>query len=225
MHDYVPDEDDLYRVGPSQIITQQDVAAYVETRQADPYQPWQRDPDWDDYVSVWSLAKYDPQILDESNFRRILADLTATAEREEEAEPLPGVCPPVYDYDDGHVYGTHFLLVQVHDGQGRFTDAIVEAAVIDRAMEQYGVYDESDYCELESERQMQDFNLACEDAAREYLDDDDEEDAIRAAILADKVTCQRLFYSEHYGTVSWFQVAEAYRAARDNLASLTAARI
>lgn len=165
---------------------------------------------WDDRLykthgPVYSWADRGDDVLDESNFHTILADLQGYAREESD------------DVFDGSV--SHWLVgslqqiwVRVYDEDGDFTPAFVRATEIAHALRDYPVFDESDWSERELEVHEEYLRMALDDAVHEWAFDSEEE----SAAIRDAVLEESRFDTFGYGDdLSWTLVAEGYAEARD----------
>lgn len=104
---------------------------------------WHDDRIWHTHTLMFSYAPAAGEIIDESNYRTILAELQAE---------FPGV-DRVDTGGFGHWTYSHFdtIIVRVLDKRGRITPEFCRAAEITHALLDYPVFDESDYSSLEME--------------------------------------------------------------------------
>jgi hypothetical protein len=128
--------------GPSPYDYVPEMAAQALERPSD--SGWRDDRMWVTHTLMFAHAPASDDILGESNLRRILEDLQAEFPGEDR----------VSAGGFGHWTYSHFdaVLIRVLDKRGRITPEFAVAAVIARTLrDEYPVYDEDNYSELEME--------------------------------------------------------------------------
>jgi hypothetical protein len=167
-----------------------------------PHSAWWDDKLYDTFGSVMSWAERGDDILSESNYKTAVRLLEAINSED------------VMDISASHwlVGSLRQLFVRVRDDEDNYTPVFIEAVRIAYGLKDYPVLDEDDYSERESEAFEKTLDMAINDAARDFDDEDELTDRIKERVRE----CEDLRNQCcHPDDISWEMIKAMYIEERN----------